>query len=928
MEEWEGKIQLSHQQRSMINNLQQQVHKSWIPIPEKVSFDFNSFNFSSPFLLKFQNAYDDLSNELLLSEQEMPGDSQKNPNDVPMPQNDLYNPSSIDNTKQFLQWFSAIQREMEEEQEESYRNYMDKLSFYADHCQSMLKSVEKIRELLDSMMEKYSLVEEKSQSLQYACEKMLEDQVRLVNIADLLLEKLEYFNDLEKVSRLFNSSGQVCNDDMFVPFLCRLDDCMDFVRNHKDYKDSELYLMRFRQLMTRGLSLIKLHFVNTMNELQTELQTTTSKPSSREGSQEAIQEQKIEPAKLDLKFLASARSLRDLVKEIEIRCEDHEEYLDLLEDCHNSYFYTRQVYYLSPLIQKKIKSFLADDTVGDEPADFVNLAQDGCTHLVEICRDEYRMFFKFFGIGWSSLCKYLRDLSSPLTQSLRPLIIKQQDTDVLARVCGIIQGLSSADSSLSTGNSIDEELDLIAEVLSQLLHEVQSRLVFRAQIFVKEKIESHLLESSMEESEELVEFYKAFKSPKLSLSELSRENPFFLGHRPNLSTAVHNSISILRKLYLNVNTAVFQDFSHECVSQCMTVVSEQSKWLSSNGQHTSVPNMASRMPNQLDGLIYLVVNLIYLRNQLAPFETGFVHTEKLLDFSGVHESFARMVAGAMPTKSLLSYGAGFFGGNGNETDASKSSNNSLGTGLLTSPKSDGETSEKQSIGNMILNALTSPKSAPLMVEHTVDARQSLDQALSRECDALILQLTRLAVEPLQSFLLKAQSFKHHRKSPKNQLKQQNFATPQQVQAIYQEFLECLGGAEAVSVSSEAPEDKSPGPRYQQYTSSRFHRALIKLHWAFSALEENVENSEPSNAPFETEKILLKPIFNSIKTSHEKFVELCKSDYDISGVDGDVGPPVSSSDEHQVASCLKFQWLSKKDLDCRLLALTGISAESL
>jgi len=45
----------------------------------------------------------------------------------------------------------------------------------------------------------------------------------------------------------------------------------DLVSHQLRYKDSELYLMKFRQCMTRGLTLVKMYFIDTLQVTVTEI---------------------------------------------------------------------------------------------------------------------------------------------------------------------------------------------------------------------------------------------------------------------------------------------------------------------------------------------------------------------------------------------------------------------------------------------------------------------------------------------------------------------------------------------------------------------------------------------------------------------------------------------------------------------------------
>lgn len=86
------------------------------------------------------------------------------------------------------------------------------------------------------------------------------------------------------------------------------------------YKDSELYQMRFRQCMTRGMTLIKMHFITKLRALSAEV--ASKKPVLAKG--ETIK-QATATALFYVKFRTIAFPLRALVTELEKRCVSHKE---------------------------------------------------------------------------------------------------------------------------------------------------------------------------------------------------------------------------------------------------------------------------------------------------------------------------------------------------------------------------------------------------------------------------------------------------------------------------------------------------------------------------------------------------------------------------------------------------------------------------
>jgi len=85
----------------------------------------------------------------------------------------------IETTQQFFNWFSKIEEEMEKGQEDIYRSYLVSVQGYRQNCDDVLSTLNSISELLHDLQTNYIFVEEKTKSLQMACEKLLEEQVNI-----------------------------------------------------------------------------------------------------------------------------------------------------------------------------------------------------------------------------------------------------------------------------------------------------------------------------------------------------------------------------------------------------------------------------------------------------------------------------------------------------------------------------------------------------------------------------------------------------------------------------------------------------------------------------------------------------------------------------------------------------------------------------
>ncbi|KAJ3129149.1 Golgi transport complex subunit 3 [Nowakowskiella sp. JEL0407] len=683
----------------------------------------------------------------------------------------------IETTQMFFSWFSTVEEEMERGQEDIYRSHLQTVTAYSDACEEIKSKIDQATLILDSLSDNYLFVEEKSMGLQRACEKLLEEQTHLLNVAEQLAANLEYFNALEPITKLLSSSGDnVCLDDRFVPMLVKLDDCLAFVKAHPKYRDSELYLMRFRQCMTRGMTLIKLYFVSQMRAVQNDIKERLQQRPPNE-----LLNVSLYTSLFFVKFRKLAAELQPLIAEIEIRVPGHSEYYALLTDCMQAYFSTR-LSLLSPQISLRMANI-------SQNADLLSFARDGCAYMLGLSTDEYILYRQFFRLDEEQLSGYLDQLSTDLYYALRPLILREIKIDTLSQLCQNLDILQSSDigSTLSLTQSpnadptIDEyfpdetefkeELTPVRFVMKRVLEDAQSRLVFRAQSFIRNEIrgfrpreqellvlargrglpqpmplssvvgvapilepevtavveskdESKLVDGAEEKTDDE-------NSNKQELSEIISGKLVYGGGEwyPTLQRTLY----ILGKLYKCVPNAVFEDLAQEAVAFCL-------KSLLFAG------NIIASKQSKLDFQFFLIKNLLMLREQIIPFDLSFVRKEEGVDFQEMIDAFSSVLS---PSKW------GF---------------NTLSNAL--------------SVG---IKAATDPK----ITQSFTDSKLEVDVELKRVCERFIMETAKDCVEPVSSFILKVSAFRNSRdlKSQlrKDPLSTQNFGIPDNVIKITEEF---------------------------------------------------------------------------------------------------------------------------------------------
>jgi len=176
---------------------------------------------------------------------------------------------NIENMQQFYEWFEELGEE--DVEEEKFNERIETLKSYRDYCNKILDEIESAWNYLQDLENKYNLVAKKTGELHQACEALVQEQNLLLSFADNLDQKLAYFNELPKITAKFNSPTLTVFDPNFKILLSKLDECLEFVIKHRDFRDSENFLMKYKQLQNRGLSMLKNEIIQTLKTTTTQL---------------------------------------------------------------------------------------------------------------------------------------------------------------------------------------------------------------------------------------------------------------------------------------------------------------------------------------------------------------------------------------------------------------------------------------------------------------------------------------------------------------------------------------------------------------------------------------------------------------------------------------------------------------------------------
>lgn len=484
-------------------------------------------------------------------------------------------------------------------------------------CRKLLDHVANVLETLDSIKTGFNAVSEQTSTLQTSCSDLQAEEDRLQRLADNVKSTLLPFSYLATANRLLNVPGSsLVLQPSYQDLLINVQQSLDFLAKHQDYKGAEFYTRQYRQAMTKALTLARVHFSNSMREVSADITNRTQVNAMNKNTQSAL---------LYTKFRSILGQVRPLMKDIEDASRNHEEYWSLLNDCWLSYFSMRKSL-LNPMITNAFKD-MANIT------DFATFTTSAISFMRILALDERELFASFFSTGREEFTTFLAALGQFFTDALRPRIAAESSLNTLCEVCSGMQ----AQCAKYTDDQETVVFDL-SPVLATTLNEIQSRIVLRAQGVVINEIQGYKPtekdlnypgslrktgRSRMASNGSTVSSPIEREPAAASISERMQGSPSIsrraslvnMNDTESLSSAiVHErwyvtlrvSISLLSKIYKLVQSSIFDELAHEVVRSCIASL-----------LHAS--NLIKRR-NSIDGHLFLLKHLLILKDQIASFD--------------------------------------------------------------------------------------------------------------------------------------------------------------------------------------------------------------------------------------------------------------------------------------------------------------------
>ncbi|KAH9957167.1 Sec34-like family-domain-containing protein [Lactifluus volemus] len=245
--------------------------------------------------------------------------------------------------QQLYDRLALIDRSVAHSQDAHFRHHLLRVSESQDTCDRLLSRIDQVDTAVASMLDKRKSVEDGGKCLQNASQKLLAKQDQLVELQTAIGMTLEY---LLSVTGARDAAAQspwrvARSPDRMVE---RVDICIEFLKPHRNYKEAEVYLLRFQQCMTCAMTFIKMYFVGSLRAL------------TQDVSRRLFEQDVTDTAQMHLlytRFTTVAGQLAPLLGEFERRAHSHPEELGaLLSECHGAYFGARKNLLVSRLTEQ------------------------------------------------------------------------------------------------------------------------------------------------------------------------------------------------------------------------------------------------------------------------------------------------------------------------------------------------------------------------------------------------------------------------------------------------------------------------------------------------------------------------------------------------------------------------------------------------
>ncbi|KAI1711143.1 sec34-like family domain-containing protein [Ditylenchus destructor] len=544
------------------------------------------------------------------------------------------------------------------------RKCMNKLSDLRD-------KQDKCNQSLVELEEKYNAVSDKTSSLHNACDQLMSQQTQLAAANEQIKSNLHHYQQYDWLMKKLQTSKLSLSGTLFTQILSTIHECITYLKNHSEENEAAIYLLKYEQCLSKSLTAIKAGVLADLQSCKDDVLYRQLRASNQQhnittvsSSSSYVDDDTF--ALLYGVFGVKANTIRNAIAQAHQFFAEYVEYQTVVLELEHEYFQIRE-HLLRPIVNATIQQLCQRHSNSS-----CSLTRDGCTFLLRLCDDEFRLYKQFFVVDpngdvglrsasstpkpmlpmsaesqyfWRQSCMtfdaFIDGLCRILYDTLRPLIIHNPHLETLAQLCSLLKvdmiedrcgmfmqtpygtagHVGSNTAGMNTPNQHVNPRAGFARVMGELVGDIVERIVYRTSMFAQSDVLGYNpAPGDLAYPERLVMMNKD-QSQNPAASEKT-------GPKPASTSAidlhclwyptVRRTVMCLSKLYKCLDPAVFLSISKELLDACcqsLEIAAQRIRQLPIDPTKASVKSAG----RALDAELFIVKHLLILREQTSPY---------------------------------------------------------------------------------------------------------------------------------------------------------------------------------------------------------------------------------------------------------------------------------------------------------------------
>lgn len=497
-------------------------------------------------------------------------------------------------------------------------------------CGSTCNELGALLDYLSQLDEQREDVVRKTTELHQQCEQMVQDQDQLNLTAESLAERLDMFDRVADVARILDQSSAATSHPDFGTMLDQLDGSIAFLEAHYDFCQAQAYLHQFEHLRNRAC-------ISIRSVLQKALEKSMSQVEQQ--LQERARDGNVETQVFYTRFRAAALNYKPLMGMLHKRVDVHETYAATLEELEQFYAHLR-IRLVSAPVTTHLQGMLHKELAANQLAP---VTREASKYILDISHFERQCFEAYFEIRQpqETLRTLLEAIADIFYKALRPVVLASGSIDSLREMADCLQMDILEPNQQSSRTS---DLMPVLKVVFWLHKDVQERLIFRTQTYIKDEIRGYVVNSADLDYPGMLlaldpvgvgaqQADAAASAGSTGEAAIPSVREFQRGWFPTMQ----RTLGILAKIYRVLEMSTFQGLAQEAVDICIASLKSASQLLAQR----PLPDrndVLGPFVQMIDCQLFLIKHLLILREQVAAFECDLVSNEKYFNFSNVWDA--------------------------------------------------------------------------------------------------------------------------------------------------------------------------------------------------------------------------------------------------------------------------------------------------